>query len=53
LNKHKSKLIIADDNVYESNPETGRRGRRRKDLPDPEWDCADKNINDLIHFICE
>lgn len=45
--------LAVSDTVYIQNPETGRRGRRRKDLPDPQWDCADKNINDLLHFICE
>jgi len=27
--------------------------RRRGDLPDPEWDCLERNVRDLIHFICE
>ena len=29
------------------------KNRRRGDLPDPEWDCLERNIRDLIHFICE
>ena len=41
------------DGVFDYDPNTGRRGRRSADLPDPEWDCLDKNISDLLHFICE
>ena len=29
------------------------KNRRRGDLPDPEWDCLERNVRDLIHFICE
>jgi hypothetical protein len=35
------------------NLETQRRGRRDKNLPDPQWDCAQSQISKTLIYLCE
>jgi hypothetical protein len=35
------------------NPKSLRRLRREDSHPDPAWDCLYRNVEHLLHFICE